>query len=142
MASDEYCIAELRLRKKNRLDYPGACSLEFQSLMQILIDTLFNWDVKNQKSKGPGIFGTLVAYAPADEEQGRKTLHRHWQVWVKELDMKLRQDLFHNDAKTKRDARDRLQNYVDQIMSTTFGPTLLLKKVSRNRNIIFLHDAK
>ncbi len=127
MASDEYCIAELRIRKKNRLDYPGACSLEFQSLMQIAIDTLFNWDVENQKSRGPGIFGTVVSYAPADEEQGRKTLHRHWQIWVKELDMKLRQNLFHNDAKTKQDARDRLQKYVDQIMSTTFGPNLILR---------------
>ena len=48
--------------------------------MQILIDTLFKWDVKNQKSKGVGIFGTVIAYAPADEEQGIKSLHRHWQV--------------------------------------------------------------
>ena len=82
----------------------------------------------NQESKGPGIFGTVIAYAPADEEQGRKTLHHHWQVWVKELDMKLRQDLFHNDAKTKQGARDKLQKYVDQIISTTFGPGLVLKK--------------
>jgi hypothetical protein len=128
LASDDYCIAELRLRKKCRLAYPGACSLEFQSLMQILIETLFKWDVKNQKSKGVGIFGTVIAYAPADEEQGRKTLHRHWQVWVKELDMKLRQDLFHSDAMTRRCARARLQKYVDQIMSTTFGPDLILSK--------------
>ena len=72
LASDEYCIAEISLQKKNRLEYPGACSLEFQSLMQILIESLFNWDATNQKSKGPGIVGTVIAYAPADEEQGRK----------------------------------------------------------------------
>ena len=82
----------------------------------------------NQKSKGPGIFATVIAYSPADEEPGRKTLHRHWQVWVKELDMKLRQNLFLNDAKIKSSSRDKLQKYVDQIMSTTFGPELVLKK--------------
>ena len=76
LESDEYCIAELRLRKKNRLDYPGACSLEFQSLMQILIETLFKWDVKNQTSKGVGIFGTVIAYAPADEEPRMTEMQR------------------------------------------------------------------
>jgi len=76
------------------MDYPGACSLEFQNIMDIVIEPLFNWDTKNQEAKGPGIFGTVVAFAPADEEQGRKTLHRHIQIWVKEIDQKLRKDLF------------------------------------------------
>ena len=70
----------------------------------------------------------MIAYAPVDEEQGRKTLHRHWQVWVTELDMKLRQNLFHNDAKIKLSVCHKLQKYVDQIMSITFGPDLVLKK--------------
>ena len=36
--------------------------------MQIVIETLFNWDTQKQVAKGPGIFGTVVAFAPADEE--------------------------------------------------------------------------
>jgi len=97
MSSDDECIAHLRLRKKIRLQYPGACSLEFQSLMQILIETLFNWDMKNQRPKGPGIFGTVVAFAPVDEEQGRNTLQHHMQIWVKDVDQKLRRELFDED---------------------------------------------
>ena len=58
--------------------------------MNIIIESLFQWDIKNQKSKGPGIFGTTVAFAPADEEQGRKTLHKHIQLWVSEFDQSLR----------------------------------------------------
>ena len=74
--NQQECIADLKLRKEMRINYPGACSLEFQNIMQIVIETLFNWDTKKQEAKGPGIFGTVVAFAPADEEQGRKTLHR------------------------------------------------------------------
>ena len=108
------------------MNYPGACSIEFQNIMQIVIETLFNWDTKNQVAKGPGIFGTVVAFAPADEEQGRKTLHRHVQIWVKEIDQQLRKDLFQEDVDEKKKARTKFQNYIDKIMSTTFGPELLL----------------
>ena len=62
--------------------------------MQIVIKTLFNWDTKKQEAKGTGIFGTVVAFAPENEEQGCKTLHRHIQIWVKEIYQKLRKELF------------------------------------------------
>ncbi len=47
------------------------------------------WDRKNQTSKENGIIRTVFAFLAADEEQGRKTLHQHWQIWVKEIDQKL-----------------------------------------------------
>ncbi len=34
--SEEDCIADFVLRKDARISHPGACSLEFQSIMQIL----------------------------------------------------------------------------------------------------------
>ena len=94
--------------------------------MQIVIETLFNWDTQKQVAKGPGIFGAVVAFAPADEEQGRKTLHRHIQLWVKEIDQGLRKALFQDDCHEKKKARTQFQNYIDKIMSTTFGPDLLV----------------
>ena len=43
-----------------------------------------NWNTKPQKDIGQRIFGNDVAFASADEEQGRKTLHMHIQLWVKD----------------------------------------------------------
>ncbi len=83
--SEEHCIADFILRKDARLKNPGGCSLEFQSIMQILIECLLKWDIKTKSSTGKGILGTALAFAGANEEQGCKTLHRHWQIWVKEF---------------------------------------------------------
>ncbi len=62
------------------MKYPGACSLEFQSVMQILTKCMLRWDTKTQSSTGKGILGLVLAFSGADEEQGRKTLHPHWQI--------------------------------------------------------------
>jgi hypothetical protein len=86
------------------MKYPGACSLEFQSVMQILSKIMLRWDIKTQSSKGKGILGTVLAFLGADEEQGRKTLHRHWQIWVQELNQTLQDCLFDTDATKRKDA--------------------------------------
>jgi hypothetical protein len=36
----------------------------------------------------------VLAFFGADEEQGCETLHRHWQIWVEELNQTLRDSLF------------------------------------------------
>ncbi len=56
------------LHRDARISNSGACSLEFQSAMQILTECLLKWDTKTQSSKGKGIFGTVIAFAGADEE--------------------------------------------------------------------------
>ncbi len=68
------------MQKGIQLNHPGACSLEFQSVMQIQMKCMLIWDIKKQTSKGKGILGTVVEFSAADEEQGRKTLHQHWQI--------------------------------------------------------------
>jgi hypothetical protein len=68
-------------KKDIRLNHPGACSLEFQSVMQIRMECVLQWDVTKKTTKGKGILGTVVAFSAADEEEGRKTLHRHLQIW-------------------------------------------------------------
>jgi hypothetical protein len=55
-----------------RTNNPGACSLEFQNVMQILTKCLLKWDIKTQTSKRKGILGTVIASSGADEEQGQK----------------------------------------------------------------------
>jgi hypothetical protein len=73
--SEEDCLADFVLQRDTRIKYPGACSLEFQSVMQILTKCMLRWDTKTQSCKGKVILGTVLAFTGADEEQGRKTLH-------------------------------------------------------------------
>ncbi len=89
------------LHRDARINNPGACSLEFQCVMQILSECLLKWDTKTQTSKGKGILGTVIAFAGADEEQGCTTLHQHWQIWVEEIDQTIRDCLFHKDNTTR-----------------------------------------
>jgi hypothetical protein len=41
--SEEDCLAYFVLRKDARLNNPGACSLEFLSVMQILTEQMLKW---------------------------------------------------------------------------------------------------
>ena len=39
----------------------------------------------------------MIAFAPAHEEQGRKTLHSRWEIWVKELSSDIRESLWNEN---------------------------------------------
>ncbi len=58
------------------------------------MECMLQWDVKKKTSRGKGILGTDVAISAADEEQGRKTLHCHWQIWVTEINHTVQNCLF------------------------------------------------
>jgi hypothetical protein len=122
--SEEDCIADFVLRKDARLNNPGACSLEFQTVMQILTEHMLKWDNRTKTSTGKGILGTEQAFAGADEEQGQNTLHRHWhwQIWVEEINQTLKNALFDNDHKTRNKARQTFQQHIDNVVSTSYGP--------------------
>jgi hypothetical protein len=108
------------------MKYPSACSLEFQSVMQILTKCMIRWDTKTQSSRGKGILGTLLAFFGADEEQGRKTLHHHWQLWVQELNQTLRDCLFDTDATKRKEARKIFCQQIDYVISACYGPELII----------------
>ncbi len=84
-SSEEDCVPDFVLRKDAWLNNPGACFLEFPSVMQILSEPMLKWDTENKTSKRKGILGTVRAFAGADEEQGKKSLHQHRQIWVEEI---------------------------------------------------------
>jgi hypothetical protein len=46
--SEEDRLADFVLQRDLRMKYPGACSLEFQSVMQILTKCMLRWDTKTQ----------------------------------------------------------------------------------------------
>jgi hypothetical protein len=55
-------------------------------LMQfgIPIKHLFKWDTKTQESNDVGLFGEVVAWCLAAKEQGQKSLHGHYLVFIKD----------------------------------------------------------
>jgi hypothetical protein len=117
------------LHRDARNKYPGTCSLEFQSVMQILTECLLKWDTKRQTSKGKGILGTVLAFAGADEEQGRKTLHQHWQIWVEEINQTLRDCLFHKDTTTRNKAQNTFCKHINNVLSASCGPDLCITHI-------------
>jgi hypothetical protein len=79
--------------------------------MQILTEHMLKWDTKTKTSTGKWILGTVLAFAGADEEQGQRTLHQHWQIWVKEINQTLKNALFDNDHKTRNKASQTFQQH-------------------------------
>ncbi len=122
------------MQKDIRLNHPGACSLEFQSVIQILMECMLQWDVTKNTTKGKGILGTVVAFSAADEEQGRKTLHHHWQVWVKEINQTVKNCLFHEDITIRDRARKTFCEQIDSVITASCGEELCITRNCLNEN--------
>lgn len=113
----EELFQKLALRKSLRIQFPGACAREFDSLLQCIIKLLIGWDEK--KTKHQGIFGRIVAVAPTIEEQGRTTLHGHLTLWVLNYHV-LQQQLFSNDPQIRQNAVNNLHEYFKKVMCSSF----------------------
>jgi hypothetical protein len=82
--SDDQIVADFKVRQQARFDHPGLCAEEYERIMELVIKHLFNWDETKQKSKGVGLFGEVLAWCIATEEQGRKSLHGHILLFIKD----------------------------------------------------------
>ena len=67
--SDTDCLMDFRIRRDTCINYPGACAIEYQSIVQIVLKLLFGWDCEKQQGS-KGVFGKLIAFSVAHEEQG------------------------------------------------------------------------
>ena len=134
--SDSECIGEWNLRKNDRMNYPGASAFDFDVLSKIAIRYIIGWDDKADKpTEEGGVFGHLRAYTMSVEEQGRKTLHGHFLLWIKELDKLLDRI---TAATATEEVRSplvaKLRQYIDTIMSTKLHGTPL--------KCAYAHDCK
>jgi len=118
-SSEEQCIADFNLRKKTRLDFPGACSLYFEGVMQIVLEVLLGWNSKEQRGTEDGIMGELDAWGMAVEEQARKTLHSHWLLWSKRL-ANMRDEVFSGNKDRQDKARADFCTHIDEVMSASY----------------------
>ena len=115
--TDDEILADFRFKSQQRLKYPGLCAEEYARVTQIIIQHVLNWDEKEEKSKGPGLFGDLAAWCLATEEQGRKTLHGHYLLFVKGWNDKLKH-LHTNSRYDKNDITGKMVlSYFDSNVS-------------------------
>ena len=114
---EERCVADFKLRSKTRLTYPGACSLEYQNIKKIVIETLLQWDCIKQKPKEKGVVGTLRAFAPGDDWQSRGTLHSHWKIFIEELTNEVRSALFEGNESDRTKAQQKIIDHIDKVMN-------------------------
>ena len=81
--SESDILTDFNVRREARVQHPGLCAEEYQRIMELVIKHFFNWDTKTNRSKGMGLFGEVLAWCLATEEQGRKSLHGHYLVYLK-----------------------------------------------------------
>jgi hypothetical protein len=87
--------------------------------MSFMWKFVIGWDEK-EKCGRDGIFGKAEAACETDEEQGRKTLHSHWLIWVKDFNF-VRNMCYHEDDEVREKARLKLNSYVEKVMCASFG---------------------
>ncbi|KAG7361846.1 helitron helicase-like protein [Nitzschia inconspicua] len=102
--------------EKIRIENPGLCAIDFENVIGIVVEEILGWDRKNNCNKvGYGLFGDLDAWSFAVEEQGRKTLHAHFLLWVKGYN-ELIEGL--STPEGQEEYVKKVSKYVDRVMST------------------------
>ena len=129
--SDEEVTDRARKRRQLRIEHPGLAALNFEMLLDILLEEVIGWDRKRNKPmykkvgkeevRVKGYFGDVFAMSFAVEEQGRKTLHVHMTLWIEGF--KRLQDMYFFAGKTKKNkAKHEIQHYTEHVGSTSFFP--------------------
>ena len=126
---------EAAQRHEMRLEFPGLAAVNFELLFDILCEEVIGWDRRKKKpTEKPGLFGECFAVAIAFEEQGRKTVHAHATLWIKNY-RKIQEQIFFADQQKKAAADRLLAEYYERIVSTELFP-----KTKRELQRIFDHS--
>ena len=121
-AVDDMDVAEIenlgRKRKELRIKVPGIAAMVFEDILDIIIESVIGWDRKSCTGR-LGLFGVPLAFTCTVEEQGRKTLHTHIQIWTKEI-YEERSKLFSSNREQSRNANQTLCKEAERTMGTSF----------------------
>ena len=122
MLTDKECHQLCTNRNKIRLDYPGLAAINFEASLEILMEEVIGWDMRNNKAmKHVGFFGRPECVTMAVKEQSRKTLHAHFQIWLVGYREMQNNALFGN-FREKQKATSLMAKYHKRIASTEFLP--------------------
>ena len=114
--SDAQLRERAKARRTLRIRSPGVCAFFFEAMLQIVVAEVIGWDSeKGQSTDKGGLFGKPEAFIIAVEEQGRRTLHGHAQIWIEGM-KSAREDLFGNKEK-KRKAEQLLCKKLNEVAS-------------------------
>ncbi len=91
---------------ETRALFPGFCALDFCNILQVIICYALGWN-SDTKSGENGAFGKIPAFFGAVEEQGRKTRHVHFIVWLPHWNDLLCQ-LFSENESVRHQAAEKL----------------------------------
>ena len=81
--SDEELSKRNIKRAEFRVRYPGCGSHDFENSVNAVIEAVFGWNIAKEESYAEGgFFGKTIAFVGAVEEQGRKSLHIHFAVFL------------------------------------------------------------
>ena len=71
-------------RQQLQIKVPGICAFYFELIIEKNIEVLC-WDLHKEQplNDKEGLFGETEAFTLSIEEQARKTLHAHLQIWIK-----------------------------------------------------------
>ena len=68
----------------------------------------------------------MLAFVPGDEEQGRGTLHSHWQCWLTEISQGVRNFLFAKSKHEREKARADFLQHIDAVLNASYGSDLIV----------------
>jgi hypothetical protein len=105
------CNADLLFRSKLKLDNPGVCAGEYNSIMQIFMECLIGWNFKLKKQKSLGIFGKVFGWHDYTEEQARFTIHSHILLFIAWFDALITL-LLSNCEKVREEAQKELVEFL------------------------------
>lgn len=96
---------------------PVACALFFDHVVNLFIKHICGWSSEDGEIQR-GLFGVPGAYYGTVEEQGRKTLHLHFLLWIKgQLPLHVvRERLMSEDSEFQRE----LSEYIESCMKGEF----------------------
>lgn len=124
---DEDIYKRSQCRQKLRIKVPGICAFYFELIMDIVIEEVLCWDLEKQKpmSSKQGLFGKTKAFVLSIEEQARKTLHAHFQIWIKDYHT-IREKIY-NRKRSHKECSKYLCDSFDNIASCSFF--LVIRKI-------------
>ena len=110
--------ADFESSHRIRQEYPSLCTLDFYQITELLVYHILGWNESMQQPRlEGGAFGVLDTWSHSIKEQGRKTLHGHYILWVWEW-FPLLLGLRSNDLDICDQLAKKLWKYIDTVLST------------------------